>query len=66
MKYLLGIIAGIAVVIAVVWATGSNSKVWDWMFDQSWSGDFWTNFVFIVVVAGALGLILKGSGGGKK
>jgi len=36
------------------------------MFDQSWSGDFWTNFVFIVVVAGALGLILKGSGGGKK
>ena len=66
MKYLLGIIAGIAVVIAVVWATGSNSKIWDWMFDQSWSGDFWTNFVFIVVVAGALGLILKGSGGGKK
>jgi len=62
MKWILGIAVGVAVVVAVVWATGTDNEIISWLFDQSWSDGFWTNVVFLVVVAGALALVLKSSG----
>jgi len=35
----------------------------DLLFKQSWSSTFWTNVAFVIVIAGALALILKSSGG---
>ncbi|MBU2562265.1 MAG: hypothetical protein KKF68_01225 [Nanoarchaeota archaeon] len=59
MKWILWVGAGIAVVIAVIWATGVESTVIDFLFKQSWSESFWTNFAFIVVIAVALAMVLK-------
>jgi len=61
MKWGLWIISGIAVIVAVIWATGVGSDAFDFLFQQSWSESFWTNFAFIAVVIAALALILKNS-----
>ena len=53
----------IAVVIAVLWATGAYDPLTTWLFKQAWSGTFWTSVFFIVLVAVALSLVLKGSSG---
>ena len=60
MKYGLWGVTGIAVVFAVIWATGIQGGVIDLLFYQSWSGTLWTNVLFVAAVAGALALILKG------
>jgi len=61
MKWVLGIMVGIAVFIAVLWATGVQEKVIDFLFRQGWSNTFWTNALFIVVIAIALALMIKKS-----
>lgn len=53
-----GIVIVIVVFIAVLWATGVNSSFWDLLFGQSWSSTFWTNFLFVVVIAAALAVVL--------
>jgi len=63
MKNTLWAVGGVAVIIAVLWATGVNSTLIDLLFYRSWSGSFWTNFLFIVVVAGVLALVLKKKSG---
>jgi len=66
-----GIIA-LAVLIATVWATDLKMGVFEKLFTQSWSNAFWTNLVFIIVIAVALAVVIKGgssggsSGGDKK
>lgn len=57
---LLGVVS-VAVVIAVLWATGIQGGVIDLLFYQNWSGTFWTNALFIVAIAAALALVLKGA-----
>ncbi len=59
MKYSLWGVISIAVIIAVLWATGIQGGVIDLLFYQTWSGTFWTNILFVAAVAGALALILK-------
>ena len=61
MKYVIGAVIFIAVIIAVLWATGVDSGVWDLLFKQDWSSALWTNVVFIVVIAGALAIAIKSS-----
>ena len=58
----------IAVTLALIWSTGywSNfSKIIEAFFTQSWSELFWTNVIFILVLAAAVALVLK-SGGKEK
>lgn len=62
MKWLAGIIIFVAVVIAVLWATGSAQSVSNFLFKQNWSDTFWTSVSFIVVIAVALAVILMKSG----
>jgi len=56
-----GVLIIIAVIGAVIWATGSFTPFADWLFGQQWSGEFWTNVLFIIVIAIALGLVWKGT-----
>ena len=61
MKGILAAVVGIAVIIAVFWATGAQEGIISLLFKQTWSTTFWTNILFIVVVAIALALVLKKS-----
>ncbi len=58
MKWVLGVLVTIAVVIAVFWAAGIQLEAFDFLFRQSWSNTFWTNAVFVLVIAAALALVL--------
>lgn len=51
----------IAIIGAVLWATGFYSDVFNWLFKQAWSNSFWTNLLFIVAIAIAVALVLKSS-----
>jgi hypothetical protein len=60
LKWAIGIFIILAVTIAVLWAAGVD--VWnilDNIFNMSWSSTFWTNVVFIVLVAVALAVVLR-------
>lgn len=54
-----GILIVVAVAIALLWAMGIWEEFFELMFRQSWSSSFWTNLIFVVVVAGALALVLR-------
>ncbi|MCK5044002.1 hypothetical protein KAR52_03315 [Candidatus Pacearchaeota archaeon] len=58
-KGVLGGLVGVAMIIAVLWATGVQGKVIEFLFRQEWSNTFWINAVFIAVIAIALALVLK-------
>ena len=60
------IILGIALVIAILWATGIGGGVFNgiqaifaFLFDSSWSGTFWTNVLFVGLIAIAVAVVLK-------
>ncbi len=63
-KILLGVGIAIAVLVAILWATGFYPIV-EGLFKQDWSQSFWTNLLFIVVIAVAVALVLKESVKGK-
>jgi len=58
-KALVIILIVVAVGIAVLWATGIYSEVYNWLFQQDWSNELWVNISFIVVIAVALAIVLK-------
>ena len=60
-KWVVGIGIVVVVVLALLWATGVDSSAFDLLFKQSWSGTFWTNVIFIGVVAVALAVVIKNS-----
>jgi len=61
LKTFLFIVLGIAVLVAVFWATGVGGGFFSLLFSSSWSNAFWTNFLFIIVLAAALAFAIKGS-----
>jgi len=61
LRTFLFIVLGIAVVVAVFWAVGVGGGFFNFLFSSSWSNAFWTNFLFIVVIAAALALVIKGT-----
>lgn len=60
-KWVAGIAIVIAVFFAVLWAAGIKQDFIEILFRQNWSNTFWTSVSFIVVIAVALALILKGN-----
>lgn len=67
LKWTLGIVVVLAVVVAVFWAAGIDTGFLGNLFNSEWSDKFWTNFFFIVVVAVALAVAVgkKATGGDK-
>lgn len=57
---LIGVAILIAVIIAVLWATGAKGTFFDFIFRQNWSKEFWINVAFVVVVIAALASVLRG------
>src|SRR3989304_5490340 len=47
----------IAVAVAVLWATGIWDEIYEFLFKQAWSKEFWTNAIFVVVIVGALAAV---------
>lgn len=62
MKWIAVVIIFVAVVIATVWATGTDSMLWNLLFGQSWSTTMWTNVLFVAVLIGVIVFILKYKG----
>jgi len=60
-KFILGIVVAIAVIVAVLWATGFYTPIYEWLFKQDWSNTFWTNVVFILAIVIAIALVLSSS-----
>jgi len=58
-KWVAAIIIILAVVIFLFITTGIWDTFIDTVFRQDWSSDFWTNVIFIVLIAIALAAILK-------
>jgi|TARA_Y100000310_G_scaffold280844_1_gene300864 hypothetical protein len=59
-KWTLGVVIVIAVIVALLWAVdvGGGVGVFEFLFEQDWSESFWTNFVFMVVIAAALAAVI--------
>jgi Ni/Fe-hydrogenase subunit HybB-like protein len=58
-KWIVGIVIFIAVIIALLWATGFEGTALDFLFRQSWSKTFWTNVAFVVVIGIVLAIVIK-------
>ena len=65
-KVLIGIGIFVLLLVAVLWATGFYSPIYDWLFKQDWSGGFWTNLLFVVAIAIAVAIALKTGASSKK
>ena len=63
MKWTLWIVLGIAIIVGIFKAFGF--PIGEFLFKQSWSETFFTNLIFIVLVAAALALVIKSSSGSK-
>ena len=59
LKMALGIIVGLAVFFAVIWAMGLNLEIFDILFRQSWSETFWTNFIFVAIFIAVVAWVLN-------
>lgn len=76
LKKFFGFSVLVSIVIAVIVFTNSGSPAWewiesayDWMFYSNGSDGFWTNFLLIAFVVGAIVAVVKGGGavtGGSK
>ena len=63
-KIALGIIVALAVVVAVLWASGSWDGVYDFLTKEG-SGAIWMNTLIIVVIGGAMAIVLASGGKNK-
>ncbi len=60
LKITIGVLIVVAVLIAVLWAAGVDAGgLLGKLFNSPWSESFWTNVLFIVLVAIALAVILR-------
>ena len=68
----LAVLVLISVVVALFWATGAFPPLWsfiekvfDFAFRSDGSSTFWTNFLLVVFVVGAIASVLKAKGDGE-
>lgn len=63
LKWVIGIVITIAVVLALIWALGYSgvdlgNQIFSFLFQQPWSEAFWVNTSFIVMIIVVLAVIL--------
>ena len=58
-KIALGIIIGLAVIIAVLWATGSWDTVYNTLVGGGSSSKIWMNILLIAIIGGAMAVVLS-------
>jgi len=59
LKYIIGIVIVIVVIAALLWALGVEGGLFDFFFRSSWSREFLTNVVFVVVIIVALVIVIR-------
>jgi hypothetical protein len=64
LKWAIGLAIVVAVTLAVLWATGVGFGFFENLFSKA-NKTFWTNAMFIIVIAAALAVVLSSKGGGK-
>ena len=64
LKIALGLIFGLAVVVAVLWITGAWDKIVDVVVIGEYSGKIWVNLLLVIIIGGAMAVVL--SSGEKK
>lgn len=66
-KYVFAGILGLILLGGVLWALEWNDDVWDFFTGNSIGSTFWTNVIFVLVIAAAIALAIgiggKGNGG---
>ncbi|MDP2672379.1 MAG: hypothetical protein Q8O84_01040 [Nanoarchaeota archaeon] len=62
MKWGLFAVITIALIIGILWASGVSGRVYDFLFNQSWSEAFWTNLIFVILIGVALAAVIRSSG----
>jgi len=63
-KIALGIIVGLAVIVAVLWATGAWDTIYKTLVEGGSSTQIWMNILLIAIIGGAMAVVL--STGGKE
>ncbi len=59
MKWVLIIGVGIGFLFLIIWILTTQTNFLGWISDREWTGTFWTNILFVIVIAVALALVLK-------
>ncbi len=67
MKWFLIIGMAVGLLFLIVWTLKVQTGLFNWIPERDWTGPFWTNLLFIIVIAVALALVLRNpvSSGGK-
>jgi hypothetical protein len=67
MKWFLIFGVGAGLLFLLIWTLKVQTGFFDWIPERDWTGPFWTNLLFVIVIAVALALVLKNpvSSGGK-
>lgn len=61
MKWALIIALAVGILFLLIWTIKVQTGFLDWISDREWSGPFWTNLLFAIVIAVALALVLSTS-----
>ena len=64
-KIALGIIVSLAVVVAVLWASGAWDKIYNTVIGSDYAGKIWVNVLIIVIIGGAMAVVLSTGGKSK-
>lgn len=64
LKITLGILAGLAVVVAVLWITGAWDYVYEMAVEGDYAGKIWINLLLIAIIGGAIAIVLSTGGKG--
>ncbi len=59
LKITFGILIGIALIIAVIVATGQWAVVYNILFTEEWSNNVWSNVFLLAVIVGAIALVVS-------
>ncbi len=66
LKIALGIIFGLAVLVAVLFITGVWDKIYNFVMGSEHAGSFWVNLTFLIIIGGAIAVVLSGGKSGGK
>lgn len=62
LKIALGIIFGLAVVVAVLWITGAWDSIYSYLVEGEFAGKIWVNIILIAIIGGAIAIVLSSGG----
>ncbi len=62
LKVALGIIFGLAVVVAVLWITGAWDYIYQVVVEGEFAGKIWINVILIAIIGGAIAIVLSSGG----